>query len=132
MEPEGSPLTFRNNATDAYAIDCAVGSYRGVVAIEASDGAALAVVDAQMAAARDELASQGMRFELSAAAGLAGPQPGRHRGTGGRRRDLQRLQGHRHDFPGHLMRADVRRLGDRTDRTEGRGAGVRRDGLRTR
>ncbi|WOX26236.1 threonine synthase [Streptomyces solicathayae] len=58
--------------TDAYAIDCAVGSYRGVVALEASDGAALTVTDAQMAAARDELASQGLWFELSSAAGLAG------------------------------------------------------------
>lgn len=58
--------------TDAYAIDCAVGSYRGVVALRAGGGAALTVTDAQMAAARDELAAQGLWFELSAAAGLAG------------------------------------------------------------
>ncbi|MES4901508.1 MULTISPECIES: pyridoxal-phosphate dependent enzyme [unclassified Streptomyces] len=58
--------------TEAYAIDCAVGSYRGVVAVRESGGAALTVTDGQMAAARAELAAQGLWVELSSAAGLAG------------------------------------------------------------
>ncbi|WP_418955379.1 threonine synthase [Streptomyces tritici] len=57
--------------TDAYAIGCTVGSYRGVVALRDSGGAALTVTDEQMAAARDELAAQGLWYELSSAAGLA-------------------------------------------------------------
>lgn len=57
--------------TDAYGISCPVGSYRGVVAVRESRGAALTVTDEQMAAARAELAAQGMWVELSSAAGLA-------------------------------------------------------------
>lgn len=58
--------------TEAYGISCPVGGYRGVVAVRESRGAALTVTDEQMAAARDELAGQGMWVELSSAAGLAG------------------------------------------------------------
>ncbi|MGC0415788.1 threonine synthase [Embleya sp. AB8] len=58
--------------TAAYAIDCAVGGYRGVHALRASNGRALLVSDAELAAARAELAGQGMWTETSAAAGLAG------------------------------------------------------------
>ncbi|MEU7646765.1 threonine synthase [Streptomyces huasconensis] len=58
--------------TAAYAIDCAVGGYRGVVALRESGGRALLVSDPQMAAARAELARAGLWAELSAAAGLAG------------------------------------------------------------
>ncbi|AEW99053.1 threonine synthase [Streptantibioticus cattleyicolor] len=58
--------------TGAYGIACPVGGYRGVVAVRRSDGAALAVTDAQLTAARAELAAQGMWVELSSAAGLAG------------------------------------------------------------
>ncbi|MEU1664981.1 pyridoxal-phosphate dependent enzyme [Streptomyces sparsogenes] len=58
--------------TEAYGISCAVGGYRGVVAVRESGGAALTVTDEQMAAARAELAGQGMWVELSSAAGLAG------------------------------------------------------------
>ncbi|MFD3535479.1 pyridoxal-phosphate dependent enzyme [Streptomyces sp. NPDC058664] len=57
--------------TTAYAIDCEVNSYRGVLAIRATGGAAHTVTDDQMAAARAELASQGIWCETSAAAGLA-------------------------------------------------------------
>ncbi|KUF17301.1 threonine synthase [Streptomyces silvensis] len=58
--------------TAAYAIDCAVGGYRGVVAVRESGGGALLVSDAEMAAARDELARGGVWGEVSAAAGVAG------------------------------------------------------------
>ena len=58
--------------TDAYAIGCSVGSYRGVVAVTGSSGEALLVSDAEMAAARRELAAAGLWQELSGAAGLAG------------------------------------------------------------
>ncbi|WP_432753785.1 pyridoxal-phosphate dependent enzyme [Streptomyces sp. JL2001] len=58
--------------TDAYAIDCEINSYRGVVAVRDSGGAALTVTDQQMASAQRELAAQGLWCELSAAAGLAG------------------------------------------------------------
>ncbi|WP_399925499.1 pyridoxal-phosphate dependent enzyme [Streptomyces kanamyceticus] len=58
--------------TAAYAIDCAVGGYRGVVALRESGGHPLLVSDQRMAAARAELARAGLWAELSAAAGLAG------------------------------------------------------------
>ncbi|MYW00756.1 pyridoxal-phosphate dependent enzyme, partial [Streptomyces sp. SID3343] len=58
--------------TSAYAIDCPVGGYRGVVAVRDSAGEALLVTDEAMAAARAELARQGLWVETSAAAGLAG------------------------------------------------------------
>ncbi|NGO77891.1 pyridoxal-phosphate dependent enzyme [Streptomyces sp. YC504] len=59
-------------ATDAYGIDCPVNSYRGVLALERSGGRPLLVDDAQLRAAQEELAAQGLWSELSAAAGLAG------------------------------------------------------------
>ncbi|MEX0172338.1 pyridoxal-phosphate dependent enzyme [Streptomyces sp. LMG1-1-1.1] len=58
--------------TTAYAIDCEINSYRGVLAVRESGGAARTVTDEQMASARAELASQGLWCETSAAAGLAG------------------------------------------------------------
>ncbi|WP_055698500.1 MULTISPECIES: threonine synthase [Streptomyces] len=58
--------------TAAYAIDCSTGGYRGVLALRESGGSALLVSDAEMAAARDEMARGGLWAELSAAAGLAG------------------------------------------------------------
>jgi threonine synthase len=58
--------------TGAYAIGCAVSSYRGVLALTASAGRALLVSDDDMAAAQRELASAGLWQELSGAAGLAG------------------------------------------------------------
>ncbi|MFH8986749.1 pyridoxal-phosphate dependent enzyme [Streptomyces sp. NPDC017940] len=72
-------------ATAAYAIDCAVGGYRGVVAVRESGGSALLVSDEEMVAARDELARGGVWAELSAAAGVAGVRQvaGGGRGVGG-------------------------------------------------
>ncbi|QEV18176.1 threonine synthase [Streptomyces alboniger] len=58
--------------TAAYAIGSSVGGYRGTVAVRESGGAALLVSDAEMSAARAELAGAGLWAELSAAAGLAG------------------------------------------------------------
>ncbi|MEO3752357.1 pyridoxal-phosphate dependent enzyme [Streptomyces sp. B6B3] len=58
--------------TDAYAIACPVGGYRGVLAIAGSGGRALLVTDDEMRAARAEAAAQGLWMELSSAAGLAG------------------------------------------------------------
>jgi threonine synthase len=58
--------------TDAYAINCAVGGYRGVLALTGSGGEALLVSDAELAGAQRELARCGLWQELSGAAGLAG------------------------------------------------------------
>ncbi|WP_439677692.1 threonine synthase [Embleya sp. MST-111070] len=58
--------------TTAYAIDCPVGGYRGVLALEHDERRALLLTDAQLAAARAELSRQGIWVETSAAAGLAG------------------------------------------------------------
>ncbi|MER7518452.1 pyridoxal-phosphate dependent enzyme [Streptomyces sp. NPDC126499] len=58
--------------TAAYAIDCAISGYRGVVALRETGGAARTVTDRQMADAQAELAAQGLWCELSSAAGLAG------------------------------------------------------------
>ncbi|KUL52777.1 MULTISPECIES: threonine synthase [unclassified Streptomyces] len=70
---DGAPATrVPVGETAAYAIGSPVGGYRGVVAVRESGGAALLVSDAEMAAARAELAGSGLWAELSAAAGLAG------------------------------------------------------------
>ncbi|WP_405851483.1 pyridoxal-phosphate dependent enzyme [Streptomyces sp. NBC_00090] len=58
--------------TLAYAIDCEMTSYRGVVAVRTTGGAARTVTDDQMTSAQAELADQGLWCETSAAAGLAG------------------------------------------------------------
>ncbi|GGY44949.1 threonine synthase [Streptomyces tanashiensis] len=58
--------------TAAYAIDCEVNSYRGVLAVRTTGGTAHTVTDDQMSAAREELAAQGIWCETSSAAGLAG------------------------------------------------------------
>lgn len=58
--------------TEAYAIVSAVSGYRAVVALRESEGCALTLTDGQLEAARTELAHQGLWFEVSAAAGLAG------------------------------------------------------------
>ncbi|MEU3610263.1 pyridoxal-phosphate dependent enzyme [Streptomyces sp. NPDC035033] len=58
--------------TAAYAIDCEVNGYRGVLAVRGTGGAARTVTEEQFAAARAELAAQGVWCETSAAAGLAG------------------------------------------------------------
>ncbi|MFB7542140.1 pyridoxal-phosphate dependent enzyme [Streptomyces zaomyceticus] len=58
--------------TAAYAIDCETNGYRGVLAVRDTGGEARTVTDDQMAAARAELAAQGLWCETSSAAGLAG------------------------------------------------------------
>ncbi|MFF9017414.1 pyridoxal-phosphate dependent enzyme [Streptomyces sp. NPDC014870] len=58
--------------TAAYAIDCEISGYRGVVALRETGGEARTVTDDQMAQAQAELAAQGLWCEVSAAAGLAG------------------------------------------------------------
>ena len=58
--------------SDAYAIIVPVNSYRGVVAVEESDGAALAISDEEMRAAQAQLSRAGMWVELSAAIAFAG------------------------------------------------------------
>ncbi|MEV4616981.1 pyridoxal-phosphate dependent enzyme [Kitasatospora sp. NPDC049258] len=69
----GRPATrVGTGPTDAYAISCEVGGYRGVVALRESAGRPLLVDDRQLRAAQAELAGQGIWVELSSAAGLAG------------------------------------------------------------
>jgi threonine synthase len=58
--------------TDAYAIACPVGGYRGVVALRESGGLPLLVSDNELASAQRELAAAGLWQELSGTAGLAG------------------------------------------------------------
>ncbi|MFI1658665.1 pyridoxal-phosphate dependent enzyme [Streptomyces sp. NPDC020472] len=69
--------------TAAYAIDCEVNSYRGVLAVRTTGGAARTVTDGQMADARAELATQGIWCETSSAAGLAALRARGARGTDG-------------------------------------------------
>ncbi|MDP9863317.1 MULTISPECIES: threonine synthase [Streptosporangium] len=56
----------------AYAIDCPVNGYRGVVAVRDSGGGAVLSTDEEMAAAQRDLARRGLWHELSSAAALAG------------------------------------------------------------
>ncbi|SDW93903.1 threonine synthase [Saccharopolyspora shandongensis] len=70
---EGRPAAEVEVAqTAAYAINSKVSGYRPVAAIQASDGRALLVDDAEMARAQHDLARAGLWYEMSAAAGLAG------------------------------------------------------------
>ncbi|MFF0560004.1 pyridoxal-phosphate dependent enzyme [Streptomyces sp. NPDC004266] len=69
--------------TAAYAIDCEVNSYRGVLAVRTTGGAARTVTDGQMADARAELAAQGIWCETSSAAGLAALRARGARGADG-------------------------------------------------
>jgi len=64
--------TVEVSASDAYAIAVPVNSYRGVVAIRETNGAALAITEEEMQAAQAALARQGMWAELSSAAAYAG------------------------------------------------------------
>lgn len=70
--------------TAAYSIVVAANSYRGVLAIQESEGEALALTDEEMLTAQTALARQGLWAELSGAAGLAGL---RHALAGGARFD---------------------------------------------
>jgi threonine synthase len=59
-------------ATAAYSIVVGSNSYRGVLAVQESEGEALAVSDGEMLAAQTVLGRQGLWPELSGAASLAG------------------------------------------------------------
>lgn len=69
----GEPVAYVDvSPSDAYAIAVPVNSYRGVVAVEGSDGLALAISDEEMYAAQRRLSRAGLWVELSAAIALAG------------------------------------------------------------
>jgi threonine synthase len=57
--------------TDAYSIAVNENSYRGVLAVQESEGMAVAVTDVEMMEAQQTLARQGLWAELSGAASLA-------------------------------------------------------------
>jgi len=59
-------------SSDAYGINCAVSSYRGVVAVRESGGQALLVDEDEMHKAQAEMAGSGLWAETSSAAALAG------------------------------------------------------------
>lgn len=58
--------------SDAYSIAVPVNSYRGVVAVKGSEGAALALTDAEIGAAQRRLSLAGLWVEFSSAVALAG------------------------------------------------------------
>jgi len=58
--------------SDAYSIAVPVNSYRGVVAVRGSGGAALALSEEEMHSAQDRLRSAGLWVELSGAVSVAG------------------------------------------------------------
>lgn len=66
--------------TEAYSIACPFASYRAVVAVRESGGEALALTDSELADAQAQLAAEGMWFELSSAASLAGLRSRQRRG----------------------------------------------------
>jgi len=81
----GQPVAYVDaGPSDAYAIIVPVNSYRGVVAVQESDGAALAISDEEMVAAQRQLSRAGMWVELSAAISMAGLLHARELGLGQR------------------------------------------------
>lgn len=64
--------TVHTGESDAYAIAVPTNSYRGVVAVRQTSGAALALTDAEMYAAQHQLRRAGIWAELSAAIAVAG------------------------------------------------------------
>ncbi len=69
----GRPVVQVEEApTAAYSIVVGMNSYRGVLAVRASEGDALAVSDEEMLSAQTALGREGLWSELSGAAGLAG------------------------------------------------------------
>ena len=70
---EGKPTIYvETTPSDAYSIAVPVNSYRGVVAVRDSNGAALAITDEAMYAAQKRLMRNGIWSELSAAISVAG------------------------------------------------------------
>lgn len=81
----GQPVAYVDTGpSNAYAIAVPVNSYRGVVAVQESDGAALAITDEEMVAAQRQLSRAGMWVELSAAISMAGLLHARELGLGRR------------------------------------------------
>jgi threonine synthase len=70
--------------SDAYSIAVPVNGYRGIVAVQETDGAALAITDEEMYRAQDSLRRSGIWAELSASISLAGAQHARELGLGER------------------------------------------------
>lgn len=69
----GQPVVqVDESPTAAYSIVVGSNSYRGVLAVQESEGEAVAVTDREMLDAQTALARQGLWPELSGAAGLAG------------------------------------------------------------
>lgn len=69
----GRPVVAVDEApTAAYSIVVGSNSYRGVLAVRESEGEALALTDAEIAAAQTALGREGLWAEFSGAAGLAG------------------------------------------------------------
>jgi threonine synthase len=64
-------VQINGGPTNAYSIAVNDNSYRGVRAVQESEGTAVAVSDAEMVAAQTMLGRQGVWAELSGAAGLA-------------------------------------------------------------
>ena len=72
LEQDNPPAYVETGPSDAYAITVPVNSYRGVVAVRESNGAALAITDEAMRIAQEHLRRNGIWAELSAAISIAG------------------------------------------------------------
>lgn len=69
----GRPVVqVAESPTAAYSIVVGSNSYRGVLAVQESEGDALALTDAEIAAAQTTMGREGLWAEFSGAAGLAG------------------------------------------------------------
>ncbi len=69
----GEPVvTVETGPSDAYSIAVPINSYRGVVAVQGSDGAGLAIGEDEMHAAQRRLSRAGLWVEASAAVSFAG------------------------------------------------------------
>lgn len=72
LEQNQPTVSIETDDSDAYAIAVPVNSYRGVVAVRESGGAALAITDEEMYAAQRQMGSAGLWAELSSAISVAG------------------------------------------------------------
>jgi threonine synthase len=81
---QGKPSVYvETGSSDAYSIAVPVNSYRGVVAVRESNGAALAISDEAMRAAQINLKRNGLWVELSASISTAGLDHADALGLGG-------------------------------------------------
>jgi threonine synthase len=72
LEQDKPTVYVETKPSDAYSIAVPVNSYRGIVAVRESNGAALALTDEEMYSAQDSLRRNGIWAELSAASSVAG------------------------------------------------------------